>query len=95
VAQGSVDELSANEDQTLNLTTHDSELARNVLSTLGIDAIVDGKNISAHLSSNKLQPQEIIKSLVEAGVGVISFGVHAPTLEERFVRLTGEGFEVA
>ena len=95
VAQGSVEELSAHEQLTLSLSTQETQLAQKTLHGLGIEAVIDGENLSAHLVNNKYQPQEIVKSLVDAGVGVISFGVHAPTLEERFVRLTGEGFEVA
>lgn len=40
-------------------------------------------------------PETIVAALVSAGVRVRGFAVEEPTLEERFVALTGEGFDVA
>ena len=42
-----------------------------------------------------MKAEELSKLLVEAGVGIQAFTLSAPTLEERFVQLTGEGFQVA
>jgi len=95
VAQGSIEELSASEDKSLQLKTPDTELAITALKNMGITPIADGQLISATLTSPHPQPDEIIKALVTAGVAVKSFTLDAPTLEERFVLLTGEGFDVA
>jgi ABC-2 type transport system ATP-binding protein len=40
-------------------------------------------------------PEEIVARLVEAGVRVRGFSVERGSLEDRFVALTGEGFDVA
>ncbi len=40
-------------------------------------------------------PEDVSRALVEAGVRVRGFAVVGATLEERFVALTGEGFDVA
>jgi ABC-2 type transport system ATP-binding protein len=39
-------------------------------------------------------PEALVVALVEAGVRVRGFRVEEPSLEERFVELTGEGFDV-
>jgi ABC-2 type transport system ATP-binding protein len=41
------------------------------------------------------QPEDIVAELVAAGVRVRGFAVERESLEERFVALTGEGFDVA
>ena len=40
-------------------------------------------------------PEKIVAALVEAGVGVREFTVTSPSLEDLFVALTGEGFDVS
>jgi ABC-2 type transport system ATP-binding protein len=40
-------------------------------------------------------PEDLVAALVAAGVRVRGFSAEAATLEERFVELTGEGFDVA
>jgi len=40
------------------------------------------------------QPEAIVSALVAAGVRVRGFEVLGESLEERFVELTGEGFDV-
>jgi ABC-2 type transport system ATP-binding protein len=40
-------------------------------------------------------PEDIVAELVAAGVRVRGFSVERESLEERFVALTGEGFDVA
>ncbi|UZN04659.1 ABC transporter ATP-binding protein [Cellulomonas sp. S1-8] len=39
--------------------------------------------------------QDVAAALVRAGVGLLGFDVHRPSLEQIFVELTGEGFDVA
>jgi ABC-2 type transport system ATP-binding protein len=41
------------------------------------------------------QPEAIVEALVAGGVRVRGFAVEHASLEERFVALTGEGFDVA
>lgn len=42
-----------------------------------------------------VEPEDIVARLVEAGVRVRGFSVERESLEDRFVALTGEGFDVA
>ena len=44
---------------------------------------------------NGVTPEKIVEELVGAGVPVRGFTVGAPELEELFVSLTGEGFDVS
>ncbi|MEJ6573736.1 MAG: ATP-binding cassette domain-containing protein [Actinomycetes bacterium] len=95
VAQGSVEELSAGEVLNLTLLTSETELAIQGLKKLGVNGVIDGNRVSALVPAGQIEAQQIVKSLVESGVGVNGFTLLAPTLEERFVLLTGEGFDVA
>lgn len=94
VAQGSVQELSAGEELNLTLLTSDTELAVQGLKTHGINGVIDGNCVRALMPAGQLAPEKLIKTLVDSGVGVKGFTLLAPTLEERFVLLTGEGFDV-
>jgi ABC-2 type transport system ATP-binding protein len=40
-------------------------------------------------------PEKVVAALVHAGVAVRGFAVVAPDLEDLFVTLTGEGFDVS
>jgi len=64
-----------------------------VLRQLGLpDPQVAGAEVSAQLG--EFPVEKICADLVHAGVGVRGLGVVAPSLEELFVGLTGEGFDV-
>jgi ABC-2 type transport system ATP-binding protein len=95
VAQGSVEELSQAEILSLNLLTAQTALAVDGLKSLGINAAVEGEHLTATVAAGQIEPERIVSVLVELGVGIKSFSLAAPTLEERFVGLTGEGFDVA
>jgi ABC-2 type transport system ATP-binding protein len=43
----------------------------------------------------EVAPDKIVAACVHAGLAVTGFQVAAPTLEEAFVALTGEGFDVS
>lgn len=95
VAQGSVEELSQAEILNLQLETAQTDLAVQGLKSLGIAATADGEKIFATVPAGQIEPERIVAVLVELGVGIKAFSLAAPTLEERFVGLTGEGFDVA
>jgi ABC-2 type transport system ATP-binding protein len=95
VAQGSVEALSRAEIMSLRLVSAQSELAINGLKSLGINATAEADLITATVAAAQIEPERIVSVLVELGVGIKSFSLAAPTLEERFVLLTGEGFDVA
>jgi ABC-2 type transport system ATP-binding protein len=41
------------------------------------------------------RPEDIVAALVRDGIRVRGFSVESGSLEDRFVELTGEGFDVA
>lgn len=68
--------------------------------TGGLPAPRDGDVLSAGMPAPggegiPLLPEDIVARLVEAGVRVRGFDVERESLEDRFVALTGEGFDVA
>ena len=95
VAQGSIEELSFSEILNLDLRTKDIDLAIATLNSLDIEARQEGNKVKANVIHNFIAPDVIVDSLVAAGVKVEGFTLEAPQLEERFVSLTGEGFDVA
>ncbi len=95
VAQGSVADLSQAEILNLHLATGQPALAIEGLKSLGINATVDGEKVFATVAAGQVEGERVVAVLVELGVGIKAFSLAAPTLEERFVGLTGEGFDVA
>jgi ABC-2 type transport system ATP-binding protein len=95
VAQGSIEELSFSEILNLDLRTPDIDKAIATLNSLDIEARNEGGVIKANIIHNFIAPENIVDALVKAGVKIQGFTLDAPKLEERFVSLTGEGFDVA
>lgn len=63
--------------------------------TAALDAPAQGTSPGSNLSPGSTAPEDIVARLVEAGVRVRGFAVERESLEDRFVALTGEGFDVA
>jgi ABC-2 type transport system ATP-binding protein len=59
----------------------------------GASGGLDHPVLAAALSH--VAPDRVVAALVAAGVRVEGFAVERQSLEERFVALTGEGFDVA
>jgi ABC-2 type transport system ATP-binding protein len=95
VAQGSIAELSQSPTLNLTLITPDTDRATQALASLGIKATHEKNTLTATIASDFIKPEQIVRQLVELGVNVELFTLLAPTLEEQFVGLTGEGFDVA
>ena len=94
VAQGSVEELRGRGEAMLRVETDDAPGAAKILDRLGLEAItVTGEVVSAQLDGQR--PEECNRELVLAGVGVRSLTTDRRSLEDAFVALTGEGFDVA
>ena len=55
----------------------------------------DGETVTAPLGDAALDPEQIVAALVASDVRVRGFAVERATLEDLFVALTGEGFDVA
>lgn len=99
VAQGGLDELRGG-TSSFELLTPDTREAVEVLTRCGVDAEIgepasgtDLPRIDATLPDGVL-PEELVVELVAADVRVRGVSVRRPSLEERFVELTGEGFDV-
>jgi ABC-2 type transport system ATP-binding protein len=93
LSQGSLAALQAGATPVMRVETLDVELARRVVSTRGLTGRHDGRSVSAELDGQA--PEDLCRLLVEAGVRVTGFAVERPSLEDVFVSLTGEGFDVA
>jgi ABC-2 type transport system ATP-binding protein len=94
VAQGSLDELRRGSGPRVAVETPDANLALTVLGRFGLDAVATGSGVEAALGEAAPPAEELSAALVREGVRLRGFAVRASSLEERFVELTGEGFDV-
>ena len=95
VAQGTLAELGATGATRLRLLTPDAGAATEVLTRLGLEPTPDdGSAVRATLGDEAPAVDVLVAALVEAGVRVHGVAVERDSLEDRFVALTGEGFEV-
>jgi ABC-2 type transport system ATP-binding protein len=93
VAGGSLAELGAGAEPRLRVDTAEADLAARVLAGLGCrDAKARGEAVEAVLDG--VPPERACAVLVGAGVGVRGLVVQRPSLEDTYVSLTGEGFDV-
>jgi ABC-type uncharacterized transport system ATPase subunit len=93
VAQGPLDELRQGRAPRAVVETTDPVGAVRVLAGLGLTAVdTDGRSVSGLIG--ELPPEAVVAGLVRGGVPVRQFTVDAPGLEDVFVALTGEGFDV-
>jgi ABC-2 type transport system ATP-binding protein len=101
VFQGSLPELRRTGAARVTVQTADPEEAVKVLTGLGLPAITEapapGERAVAEVSAvlGDAVPERVCAELVQAGVGVRGFAVTSPSLEDLFVGLTGEGFDVS
>jgi ABC-2 type transport system ATP-binding protein len=93
VAQGSLASLNDTQVAKVHVTTADSKIAASVLSRLGMSPNLVDESVIADLGDHR--PEHVCEHLVHAGVGVREFSIRRPSLEDMFVELTGEGFDVA
>ncbi|MEU6712239.1 ABC transporter ATP-binding protein [Nonomuraea sp. NPDC046802] len=93
VAQGTIASLSGGRVARVRVETPDAADAGRVLGTLGLtDVLVQDGEVTAELGGHA--PEAINATLVGEGVAVRGLAVVRPSLEDVFVRLTGEGFDV-
>lgn len=104
VTQGTLDDLREQGVRRVDVVTPDPADAVRVLQGLGLapDAVSaapadahGGSHVGAELPAGSPEPERLNAALVEAGVRVRGFQVAGASLEDRFVDLTGEGFDVA
>ena len=66
-----------------------------VLRELGLTDVADRSTAAVSRPCSATRAGKVCAALVHAGVGVRGFAVAAPSLEDVFVALTGEGFDVS
>jgi ABC-2 type transport system ATP-binding protein len=94
VFQGSLPELRRTGAARVTVQTADPEAAAKVLAGLGLaDAQASPAEASAVLGD--AVPEQVCAELVQAGIGVRGYAITSPSLEDLFVGLTGEGFDVS
>jgi ABC-2 type transport system ATP-binding protein len=93
VFQDTLTELRRTATTRIRVQTAEPARAAEVLRRLRLTSpLITGNEVSAELAGQ--QPEQICAELLAAGVGVRALGVITPSLEELFVALTGEGFEI-
>jgi ABC-2 type transport system ATP-binding protein len=98
VAQGTIAELRGVGGARVRLESPDRALATAVFSRFGMTVAepgADDAELIATFGDEEPDPDTVVAALVAARVRVRSFTVVRPSLEQRFVDLTGEGFDVA
>ena len=103
VAQGTLDELRRVGHPRVTISTPDVAAARDVLARLGLVPDPQGTTmqpddaspVTAELVDHTVQPEAVGAARVHRGVRVRGFAIEEASLEDRFVALTGEGFDVA
>ena len=94
VAQGPLSELRASTVQTVRVDTDRTEDAARVLRELGLSGLASSPGfVTATLGD--VAVEKIMPNLVNACIPVLGFAVLQPSLEDVFVSLTGEGFDVS
>jgi ABC-2 type transport system ATP-binding protein len=99
VAQGTLDELRDVGRPRARVTTPDIRLASGVLEKLGLTVLAPTADdteaeLVAVFGEKPAEADVVVAALVMAKVRVRGFAVETPSLEDRFVSLTGEGFNV-
>jgi ABC-2 type transport system ATP-binding protein len=93
VFQGPLAQLRRTGAARVVVRTVDPKLAAKTLTTLGLDDVSESPDEASAVLGDA-EPERIVAELVGAGVGIRGFDVAAPSLEDLFVGLTGEGFDV-
>jgi ABC-type multidrug transport system ATPase subunit len=94
VAQAPLAQLRAQSLPRVRVETDRPDAAAELLGGLGLAEVTTTATQATGLLGG-LSPEKIVAALVHDGIPVRGFGVVAPDLEEMFVSLTGEGFDVS
>lgn len=96
LTQGTLSDLRAAGVPRLHVEVDQPDEARAILARLGVTDVVTGatpEDLTGRLEM--ASPEVCNRELVLAGIAVRALGVERPSLEDLFVSLTGEGFDVA
>ena len=94
LTQGPIAEVRAVSEPRVRVDTDRPEDAARVLRGLGVVEVVVEPGLATGTLA-QLAPDKIVAALVQDGVPVTGFAVERPSLEDLFVSLTGEGFNVS
>jgi ABC-2 type transport system ATP-binding protein len=93
VFQGTLERLRGRAAARILVRTGEAALAARVLDRLGLAGVtVAGREVTAQLGGQT--PEAVCAELVQAGVPVAGLETPRASLEDLFVELTGEGFDV-
>ncbi len=91
--QGVLEDVLSETSSLIRVRTSEVAVATRVLEDLGL-TVMDRTPGTVAVELNGIAPEHVNASLVTAGVPVRGFAVEHPALEDLFVGLTGEGFDV-
>jgi ABC-2 type transport system ATP-binding protein len=94
VWQGALADLAGQQRVRVRVVTSSPTDAARVLGELGLAEIATDEDAATAVIGAAV-PERVVAALVAAGVGVRGFAVERPSLEDVFVGLTGEGFDVS
>jgi ABC-2 type transport system ATP-binding protein len=90
--QGELHEVLSVEAAVVRVVTPDTALARDAMTALGLDLHTASDALVADLGD--VAPEDVAAAVVASGARLRGLQVERPHLEELFVSLTGEGFDV-
>ena len=94
LVQGTSAEVRAGTEAQATVETDQPEAAARILRELGL-LDVRSSSVSASGRLGRISPEKVVAACVHQGVGVTGFRVGSSSLEDVFVGLTGEGFDVS
>lgn len=95
VSQGPLAEVRSSAQPRITVLTTDPAGATAVLQEHRVDDVSPTDGGVTGLIGDDHRPEELVAALVQAGVGVRGFETARPSLEDLFIALTGEGFDVS
>lgn len=95
LAQGPLIELRSASTARVRVEVDDATAAAGVLGRLGVAEVTSEGNGVLRGGLGQVPPEVCSRELVMAGIGLRALAVERPSLEDLFVGLTGEGFDVA
>ena len=95
VRQGTLDDVLADGAPQLRVNTPDLDVAAAVLQRLGLaEPSVDAEHELLSTRLDSVPVEDIARQLVQGGVRLRGLAIDRPDLEDLFVSITGEGFDV-
>ena len=97
VAQGSLEQLQSENQTFLKIITPDAEKTEKVLSEFDLNPQRETKHgleVFVCQVEHGFDGDQVLRKLLRSKVKIKSFAVEQASLEDRFVDLTGEGFDV-